>query len=240
MSDKKRSPMEIYNARAVQPGFCHLNDISESLQYMILSLEDMTFYAHNGVVTAAMWLSFRKSLRTGHLYGGSTITQQLVKNLYFTFEKSWVRKAREIVIARKFEKQLSKTQILELYLNIIYFDNGQYGISNASRFYFGKTPAELTFNQAIFLSVLLPVVGIYNPLYHPEEYSRYRDKKIHAVFRYNPLYESMRYELEKHGPGCLDEELCKASAETDKYNRPGPMINERFGPGMPESLICEH
>lgn len=235
---KKRTPIEIYNGRASQPDFCHLDDISIYLLFFILKVEDDIFYAHRGIDPFSIWWYLRIWCKKGKIYGGgSTITQQLVKNLYFTFERSWIRKIKESVLALQFERTLSKDQILELYLNIIYFDNGQYGISDASRFYFGKKPKELTFNQAIFFTFLLPVVGKYNPLYHPEKYAAYRDKRIRQRFSNDALQGHIYQEIQRHGAECLDEELCHATKETDPYNKPGPLINERFGPGRPESLI---
>ena len=234
---KKRTPTEIYNARASQPDFCHLDEIADFFQLAILKTEDYKFYVHHGIDTLAIRSSLRALRKYGSMYGGSTITQQLVKNLYFTFERSWIRKIKEAILALRFERALTKDQILELYLNIIYFDNGQYGISNASRFYFGKKPKELTINQSMFLASLPPVVGIYNPLYHPEKYAAYRNEKIESLFDDTTLYEYICLELRRHGADHLDEELCRATKETDRYNKPGPLINERFGPGMPESLI---
>ena len=120
-------------------------------------------------------------------------------------------------------------------MNVIYFDNGQYGITDACRFNFHKSPKELTVNQSIFLSAILPVVGIYNPLYHPEEFTRFRDGKL--IFTNDYLTEELTAEIADHGPDCLDEELCCASEETKRYDAPGPMINERFGPGGKDCLI---
>ena len=233
----KRSPAEIYSKRASQPDFCPLGDISDYLILLILKSEDEWFYAHHGINIYYIRMCLRTYRTTGRLFGGSTITQQLVKNLYFTFERSWKRKLREIVLALRFERQLSKDQILELYLNLIHFGNGQYGISSASRFYFGKTPKELTFNQSIFLAFLLPVAGVYNPLYRPEKYAAYRDNRIRRILNSGAIYEYVSQEARMHGADSLDEELCHASKETDRYNGYSPLINERFGPGMPECLI---
>lgn len=177
----------------------------------------------------------RMLLHDHFLYGGSTITQQLVKNLYFRFDPSIIRKIKEAFLAYSFEHALAKRQILELYMNVVYFDNGQYGIYNASQFYFHKSPKELNLNQSVFLATLLPVVGICNPLYHPEKFVQFRDRKLKekkAIFK-----EELLAEVTRHGADLLDEELCKASEETKRYDCPGPMVNERFGPGGSDHLI---
>ena len=103
------------------------------------------------------------------------------------------------------------------------------------RFYFHKSSKELTLNQSVFLSVLLPVVGIYNPLYHPDEFARYRDRKM--SFKQDVFSEEVLAEIRRHGSDCLDEELCEANEMTKRYDAHGPMINERFGPDGLDRLI---
>jgi len=96
--------------------------------------------------------------------GGSTITQQLAKNMYFSFRKTFKRKIAELFVARKLEKVLDKEEILDLYFNIIYYGMEQYGIRDACRFYFQKHPSEVSVNQALTLGCLLPAPTMYNPL----------------------------------------------------------------------------
>ena len=235
MKAKRRSPVEIYEKRASQPDYCRLEDVSNAFILSLVMLEDWEFFQHKGLSFSETRWAVRQALHGRSHYGGSTITQQLVKNLYFRFDPSIPRKIKEAFLARRFERALSKQQILELYMNVIYYDNGQYGISDASRFYFHKAPKELTLNQSVFLSALLPVVGIYNPLYHPKEFAEYRDRRLDV---YNDYFtEELMVEIKRHGEDLLDEELCRASEETKRYDAPGPMINERFGPGGPDCLI---
>lgn len=235
LNAKKNSPVTVYKRRAAMADFCCLEDVSDQFIVCLLLFEDNVFFRHKGI-------DFRETLRAvrmllqGHpLYGGSTITQQLVKNLYFRFDASLSRKIKEAFLAYSFERALAKRQILELYMNVAYFDNGQYGIYNASRFYFHKSPKELNLNQSVFLTTLLPVVGIYNPLYHPEEFAQFRDRKLSGQKEY--FTEELLAEITRHGADLLDEELCKADEETKRYDAPGPMVNERFGPGGPDRLI---
>lgn len=241
MKHSKKTPLEIYETRAAQPDFCPLADISAQFLLFVLYLEDSNFYYHkHGYEPVLIREAVLRALRGDLRYGCSTITQQLVKNLYFTFDRRIRRKILELFYASWFEKHLTKNQILELYVNTIYYDNGQYGVRNAARFYFNKEPGDLTANQAFFLAVILPVVGLYNPLYHSQEFSLFLKEKL----RRNPFFK--RYvskevfaEIERHGADCLDEELCRATPETDRYNAPGPMCNERFGPGGRDCLTGE-
>ena len=235
MKAKRKSPVEIYQKRASQPDYCRLEEASNAFILCLIMMEDDTFFRHKGLDFREIRWAVRKAVQGRPHYGGSTITQQLVKNLYFRFDASILRKIKEAFLARSFEKALTKQQILELYMNIIYYDNGQYGIYNASRFYFHKTPKELTVNQSVFLTALLPVVGIYNPLYHPEEFVRCRNRKLDSQEEY--FTQELLAEITRHGADMLDEELCKASEETKRYDAPGPMINERFGPDGPDCLI---
>ena len=235
MKAKRRSPVEIYKKRASQPDYCRLEEASGAFILCLIMMEDKAFFRHKGLDFREIRWAVREAVQGRPHYGGSTITQQLVKNLYFRFDASILRKIKEAFLARSFEKALTKQQILELYMNVIYYDNGQYGIDHASRFYFEKAPKELTLNQSVFLSALLPVVGIYNPLYHPKEFAEYRDRRLDV---YNDYFtEELMVEIKRHGEDLLDEELCRASEETKRYDAPGPMINERFGPGGPDCLI---
>ena len=226
---KLYNPEEIYRNRAVMPDFRSFEEISGSLLLCIVMLEDPTFAVHRGYDSFSMMLAVKNFFRREFpQFGGSTITQQLVKNLYFTFERKVSRKIKELFLARRFEKRLTKKQILELYLNVIYFGNGQYGIHDAAMFYFGKSPKELTLNQSFFLASILPVVGRLNPLYHPEEFVQYRNNSTNLL-TYIANEETIS-EILRHGADCLDEEFRPvASAATDRYNAPGPMLNERFG-----------
>ena len=176
-------------------------------------------------------------------FGGSTITQQLCKNLYFGCEVSLRRKFLELGKALLMERKLTKNQILELYLNCVYFDNGTYGITEAARFYFDETPAELTFRQSFILISLLPVAGKYNPLAHPEEFYKYMMNNAVELHRKRLITDEEFEEVQFLGPACLDEKLRKPDENTKKYAIHGPFINERYGsfPAISEEekiVIC--
>ena len=120
-----------------------------------IAAEDKRFYEHDGADTQAIMRAVWANLISGEtVSGASTITQQLIKNLVLTPEQTMRRKAQEIRLARQLEERLSKEQILELYLNRVYFGAGFYGLGAASRFYFGKQPEELTIGEASLLATL--------------------------------------------------------------------------------------
>lgn len=121
----------------------------------VLAAEDAGFYEHEGLNYLGIARAFVVNLRSGHTrQGGSTITQQVVKNLLLDPERTYKRKIREALLARKLEQELPKDQILELYLNHIYFGHGRYGIEEAARDNFGKSAKDLTIAEAALLAGL--------------------------------------------------------------------------------------
>jgi len=140
-------------------------NISPYLRQAVVIAEDDTFYRHQGIEPMQIKRALLKDLERKQLaYGGSTITQQLAKNLYLSPSKNPLRKVKEMLIAWKLEKALSKKRILEIYLNVVEWGPGIYGAEAASRVYFGKSAAELTLDEAVSLAVTLPNPRRYNPL----------------------------------------------------------------------------
>lgn len=135
----------------------------------VISVEDHRFYEHGPVdiisIGRAMWVN----LTTFSLAeGGSSITQQLAKNIYFTQEKKLERKIAETFMAIALEGQYEKDEILELYVNTIYFRSGYYGVYNASKGYFGKAPSEMTDYECTLLAGLPNAPSVYSPDANPE------------------------------------------------------------------------
>lgn len=131
--------------------------ISPYLVKAAIIAEDDKFWSHEGFDYEAIKKAIEKDIKAGKLRaGGSTISQQLAKNLFLTPEKSALRKLREAAITWKIERTLSKRRIIELYLNVVEWGDGIYGAEAASRHYFGKSAAELTPMEAARLSVVLP------------------------------------------------------------------------------------
>ncbi len=146
-----------------------LGQISRHLVLAVTIAEDDKFWTHQGFDVEGMHEALRRNLGEGRLAaGGSTITQQLVKNLYFTPEKSVLRKLREAILTWRVESNLSKKRILELYLNNIEWGDGIFGIGAAARHYYGKSASALTRQEAAGLAAILP-----NPLgWKPDSSSR--------------------------------------------------------------------
>ena len=135
----------------------------------VISVEDKRFEEHHGVDYLAICRAVWNDIRTFSLAeGGSTITQQLMKNEYFTQEKKLERKFAEIFAAWEIEKQYSKEDIFELYVNTIYFGSGYYGIYDAAEGYFGKEPSELNEYEAVMLAGLPNAPSAYSPDTSPE------------------------------------------------------------------------
>lgn len=167
-----------YTLGPKNPYFVYWKNISQYVKWAVILSEDAKFYKHSGVDIDAMKQAFKKNLEVGkYVRGGSTITQQLAKNVFLSREKTISRKLKEIVIAFLIEMQLSKTRILELYLNAVEFGPLVYGIGHASNFYFGKSPATLNPLEAALLASLLPGPKIFNP-YKKIETVEIRAKRI--------------------------------------------------------------
>ena len=134
-----------------------IGKISRYLRAAIIYAEDYNFYRHDGVDWAAIESAVESNLEKGSLsIGGSTITQQLAKNLYLSPSRSFIRKLRELLIAYSLEDNLSKQRILELYLNVVEWGDGVFGAEAAARHWYGKSAQSLTPAEAIRLAIALP------------------------------------------------------------------------------------
>jgi penicillin-binding protein 1A len=139
-------------------------DVPSVMKFAVLAAEDAAFYDHEGLNYFGILRALLVNLRSGRAQqGGSTITQQVVKNVLLTPERTFERKIRELILARRIEQELSKDQILELYLNRIYLGHGRYGVEEATRYYFGKSVREVTLVEAALLAGLVKGPSIYSP-----------------------------------------------------------------------------
>ena len=153
-------------------------DIPDYAKAAMISIEDKKFMTHNGIDVKAnirAVLAFIKN-RGNITQGASTITQQLARNIFLSNEISWERKVKEIFFAIELEKKYNKNQIMEFYLNNIYFANGYYGIQAASKGYFSKTVDKLSLSQIAFLCAIPNNPTLYNPLEKPDNTIKRRDR----------------------------------------------------------------
>jgi monofunctional biosynthetic peptidoglycan transglycosylase len=146
------------------PGWTPYGALPPALKKAVVASEDANFYSHEGVDYEAIRDAIKTDLRKGKFVrGGSTITQQVAKNLFLTREKTLIRKVKEFVLARRMDDALSKSRILELYLNAVELGPMVYGIGHAAHYYFGKHPSALTVRECAFLASMLPGPKVYNP-----------------------------------------------------------------------------
>jgi len=186
------------------------------MQKTVVLTEDSGFYQHHGFEWSAIEKNAREGWETGKFKrGGSTITQQLAKNMFLSKDRTFIRKGFEALITEEIEKNLKKSEILERYLNVVEFGTGIYGIKKAASFYFKKTPANLDVVESAFLAMVLPNPKIYSRSYFKQNltpFARHRIQQIvEGMYRYNRI-SSEEYQ-----------------AATDK-------INGFFNPAPPPSI----
>ena len=157
IEQRKEEAKEAGEKIVIRQQWVSFNQIPELLKRTVRISEDANFYFHEGLDLDELEESIKKNWEKGEFSrGGSTITQQLAKNLYLSTEKSIWRKIKEIFIARELEETLSKHRIFHLYLNIIEFGKGIFGVSAASGEYFGKSVSELSPEEIIRLTAVIP------------------------------------------------------------------------------------
>jgi penicillin-binding protein 1A len=158
------------------------NEISPRMVQAIVAVEDRRFWEHNGIdvrgIARALWADIRHK---GVVEGGSTITQQFVKNAYIKNEKTIGRKVREAALAYQLSQQWSKQRILTAYLNTIYFGNGAYGVQQAAKIYFGKSARDLTLPEAALLAGLPASPTAFDPVSRPAAARARRAKALAAM-----------------------------------------------------------
>jgi penicillin-binding protein 1A len=165
----------------------HLDQTPKNLVNALIALEDRRFWSHWGVDPQGILRAALVDLKTGHLTeGASTLTQQLAKNLFLTRERSFSRKVKEMLLAFQIERHFTKQEILEMYLNQVYFGNGAYGVEAAARTYFGKHASELTLSECAVLAGIPRSPNSNNPINDLKQAKFRRDTALHAM-----LEESM-------------------------------------------------
>ncbi len=184
-----------------------LADIPQSLTQAVIAVEDARFFEHPGLDLIGILRATLTNLRRGgRVEGASTITQQLARSLFLSPERTFVRKFKELILAYKIEVILSKEQILEMYLNQIYFGQGAYGVAAASQTYFGKDPGALNLAESALLAGLPKSPNNYSPYKYPE---RAKKRQEHVLAR-----------MEEGGFVTAAEQQ-EAAAQLLSFRRPG-------------------
>ena len=175
-----------------------LSAISPALIDATIATEDSRFYEHNGVDGRGIARALLGNLKAGdpNAQGASTITQQLARNLFLTTQKTYRRKIEELLLARKIEESYSKSQILEAYLNTIYYGSGAYGIEAASRTYFGKSAKDLTLGEAALLAGVPQRPTAFAPNVHRDAALKRRSEVLSRMVATGKITEQQRTQAE--------------------------------------------
>lgn len=162
--------------------YLEYREIPEIVVKTFVAVEDQKFYKHKGVDYLAILRAVIAMVRNGEVtQGGSTITQQLARTIYLNMEKTWERKMEEIFIARNLEEKYTKSQIMEFYVNNIYFGHGYYGIQAAAQGYFSKSVDKLDLSQIVFLCAIPNNPSLYDPVNHKKNTIARRDRMLTAM-----------------------------------------------------------
>lgn len=179
-----------------------LNQISRVMQKAVVLTEDSLFYTHKGFDWESIERSAKENLDGGkYKRGGSTITQQLAKNLYLTKDKTLIRKMIEAFITLQIEKHLTKNEILEKYLNVVEFGKDIYGVKSAAWHYFKKAPSQLDVVESAFLAMLLPNPKKYSHSFFSKKLTPFAFKRIRRIvsdmYKYNRITEEQYQEAKE-------------------------------------------
>ncbi|MBM7665880.1 penicillin-binding protein 2A [Solibacillus kalamii] len=143
----------------------NIEQIPENLIHAVIATEDQKFYKHGGINVIGIVRAMTQNMMSGEIVaGGSTITQQLAKNVFLTQERTYTRKLKELILTKKIERTYDKNEIIERYLNQIYFGEGAWGVQRASQTYFGKDVSELTLGESAMLAGLIKAPSVLSPL----------------------------------------------------------------------------
>ena len=179
---------EVINAIQNQKNYITIDQIPAIYHDAVIAVEDPSFYKHDGINLLAIFKAFIRNVGSmDYVEGGSTITQQIAKNLFFTQEKKIDRKVAEVFMVHQLEYYYTKEELFEIYINAIYYGDGYYGIYDASIGYFGKEPSELTDNEATLLAGIPNAPSIY-ALSNDYQLAKERQKTvIDAMIKYHYL-----------------------------------------------------
>ena len=172
----------LFNSK--EKNYTKLENISDNVKNAIISIEDKNFYHHNGFDYLRIIKAMLVNISSMEIkQGASTISQQYVKNLFLSFNKTWKRKIKEAFLTIELETHYSKDEILEGYLNTIDFGAGNYGIKEASNYYFNKEPSELTLEEASILVGIPKSPSYYNPITHFDNAKKRQKDVLYSMYK---------------------------------------------------------
>lgn len=183
-----------------------LQNIPLHVQQAFIAIEDARFYDHQGIDFRAITRAiYRDIMARAKVEGGSTITQQLAKNVFLSHDKSWLRKTKEVLIAMNLERKYSKDELLEMYLNRIYFGHGVYGIQAASSYYFQKDVQQLTIEEGALLAALPKAPNAYSPFVNENRSKERRDLVLSVMHKQGYLSAEEVVRLQGKTLGVINE-----------------------------------
>ncbi|HLT21790.1 MAG TPA: biosynthetic peptidoglycan transglycosylase [Bacteriovoracaceae bacterium] len=178
-----KGEVESYTFKKKRPPYwVSLSEISTYGKWAIILSEDWAFYQHQGIDLSQLKIALLESINEKKVVrGASTISQQMVKNIYLDHSRSYLRKLKELIITYKVEKHISKQRILEVYLNSIEYGPGVWGIRNASYHYFKKHPSKINPREASFLAMMLPSPKRYYESFKKKRLTPFAEKRVHIT-----------------------------------------------------------
>ena len=203
------------------------------IQRAFVAAEDRRFYQHDGIDLLGISRAMLRNLQQGAVEeGASTITQQLARTVFLSQDRTIVRKLKEAALAGKIERQLSKAQILEQYLNYVYLGSSAYGVSDAAWIYFSKRPDQLTLPEAALIAGLPPAPSVYSPLVNPEVALRRRSIVLQRM-REAGFIDDAQLQRSEAAP------LALKPAEPKYFNNPAPWYTSWLEQELPKVLSKE-
>jgi len=211
-----------------------LDSISPKIQKAFITLEDKRFYKHFGIdiirFVKAVFINLKKRR---FVQGASTITQQLARNMFLTFEKTIKRKLKEMILALRIERAFTKNEILERYLNLIYFGEGVYGVKAACEYFFNKSPKDVTWAEAALLAGIPRNPNYYSPFKNPKVAKKRRDFVLKILYKNGIIDEKIYKEaIEEPLPEKEEKEAVNKKIGRYYFEEVKKYINSLYGEGF--------
>ena len=218
------------------PNWVGLSQISPQAMGAVISSEDTSFFSNEGVDYHELKEAIKKDLEEGKFArGASTITQQVIKNVYLGQEKTLWRKFKEFFWAQKMARVLTKSEILAFYLNMAEWGPGIFGIKEASRHYFNRFPSELSAKQGAFLALLLPSPKKYHSYFQNKKLTPWAQGRVEKILR---VMQSMKFIDESEYESSLEEPLWEV-ADKPMEAPPAPSVEPESAPEAPSEAASE-